>query len=288
MPLPGQFSAEIYSQAYNAADGDVQVSGSSTYTKGDGTTGELADATFATRQTELTVVAAAAGGLLVEASDELPPVPATPEPDETQSGVAEPETQAQSLAGEGADPPEPGPADTFLADDAQDTALDAPESGFNPADDDAPAQIASTDEAEDDSGANVAANDDGADNSVFADNGGADAGQSGDDASLMDSLLLLAANDTAEKAASVPGETADAVKEAVNEVVQQASVDHLLDGMLGDAGPHPAAADSHGGDTALAGLLDQGTGGNVFLFAGTDQTSINDDLHALAAAAAQA
>ena len=276
-------------KAYAAADGDVHVFGTGSYTKSDGSSGMLADAAFATRQTEMAVIAATAGAVLVDAPDETPLVPGAPEPEEPQNGVTEPVAETQSIAGENADTPQDAPAATLLADNAQDTASDAPESGFASADDDAPAQIAAAEGSGDDDAASVAANDDdGGESSAFADAGHADAHQPGDEA-LMDSLLLLAANDTGEKAPPTPEEVIDAVKGAVDEVVQQASVDHLLDGMLGDAGPHPAAAEAgHGTETALAGLLDQGTGGDAFLFAGADQTPINDDLHAMAAAAAQA
>ncbi|WP_161566003.1 VCBS domain-containing protein [Caenibius tardaugens] len=273
-------------QAYETADGDVRVAGTGSYTTADGSEAALADAAFATRQTELAVVAAAAGAVLVDAAQDIPLVPGTPEP-EQQAGVAEPDSTVQSLAVADDSSQDNGPADTLLTDDLSDAALDTPESGLDTVEDDAPVQFAAADSSDDASSTDVGGNAADADNAVFA-----DAGQPGnppaDDMAVMDGLLMLAANDAAPKDAPPEG-AADAVKEAVGEVVQQASIDHLLDTMLGDAGPHPAAADSaghNGGETQLAALLDQGTGDSAFVFAGMNTATNDDDLHALAAAQA--
>ncbi len=260
--------------AYIAANGDVQVAGSATFTRSDGTTGELADAAFATRQTQLTSIAAAAGALTLSADDDTQVVfvpsidePASQEPMGTPEVLAPQEedgetstTQSQDLLGSedgqhGDEPPE-SDLNSDTSDDGTGSSL---ASVSEPVD---TGEIDSGDETEP------------------SETDGGPIDTLGNDMTVMDALLL-AAEDSGSEDGSTPAEDDAVTEQALQEVQDESVIDHLLDGLLGSA----EVSDAPANDDTSTGLLDMMTSDGTTHFMTMDTNSVDDDLSALAAAA---
>ena len=268
--------------AYTAANGDVTVAGSSTYTRADGTTGTVADAAFATapldkleaKTTELTAANAAAAGVLAAAaavaalpvaaaevapaaiaSADLPATGAAQTPSETHEALrpvietlASPETAKAA------------PAETAShGDEAQASASNLGE----PADHAASAALA---DAGDSAGASPLA--------VVATDFGGGGGQ------LMEALL--AAAQSAKGGVAEAGQHAQdlaAVHEAFGDSHGTALVDALVDHFAGAETALPA-----GGEHALAALMAANVGGADSFGPAFDLNQLLSDMSAHAAA----
>ncbi|MET0589528.1 MAG: hypothetical protein ABWZ75_13490, partial [Novosphingobium sp.] len=283
----------------SAADGDVTIHGTSTYTKADGTTGTLADASFSTAELDrmaartaeiAATTAAAAAALLATAAA-------------AATADAPPALPAADVDGLGQDA---APAADVQVDQA---ASDQPEEASqllgNPAHDDKPVESGSTheDAASDDHASALKApadGDTGSHDAVVAD--ADDAGSSalqasapdftshGGGAALMDALLSVAAKApvAAEDAPAEGVAGAPVVHEVVADAAAEGFVDQLLDHLAGANDDHPQAADDQ--HEGLLAALDGQVNGGGTMPGGFDASQIMDHAidHANAAAAAAA
>ncbi|MXP41610.1 tandem-95 repeat protein [Altererythrobacter soli] len=266
-------------QSYSAADGDVLVQGTASFTRADGSTGDVADALFATtaqqkadqRTVETVVTAAAAGALLV------------PQPVLADDRVITADVPLERIDAGLIDPDAPEPAG-FATEADRTTDADLFEAAVqaqpaNPAatadlsdEDFAPAQNAAAD-APSASVALDSASEPAADfgGSVFA---GFDADVSG--GALMEALLALQATPAQPAALQ-----AAAIGEALGEAADSAAVDAVIDHY---AGGEAAEFANWGGDIEPAMLL-QALDGHVFAGNGAVISDAMDDAATMAAMA---
>lgn len=255
---------------YSAADGDVLVHGTGTYTMADGSTGTLADASFmtlggedlenrlSTTATTTALVASAGLALVAEtvAASETAPAPSgsTDETAVSSEPVATVDPTPTSEA-------EPAPTVSQLT---EETSSSEPQHGSTDhasATDDAPATLAQVVDYVSPTEAHVDAHADGHADlgmSVTAfDFASAGAGQ------LMDALLLAA--QASDGAAEGQGQSAmvlpsaqQAIGEALADSHGEAIVDHLVQQLAGDS--HPAASGQGEASSLLATLFVQVAG----------------------------
>ncbi|MGD9713915.1 MAG: hypothetical protein AB7V46_17935, partial [Thermomicrobiales bacterium] len=270
---------------YIAEDGEVLVAGSGYYSRDDGTTASFADAIFSTRQTEQTVMAAAAAALLVATTEETTAfIPETGDGDEVQVTVLA-ETDAPSLLIQNMEDDGGTGLATLLSDDSDDVAATAPESVAETSQDLDPIPVPTDDVASYDDAMSTAGQTDDSDGLGLLADAGSDIGSAMDDgAALMESLLVLAAAESAKQSQDpAPVDTA-AAKDAVTEIAEQSVVDHLLDGLLGSSASLAEVPVVDANHASLASLLDQGVGDSIFQFSAMDTGTSDEDLSALAAA----
>ncbi len=265
--------------AYSAADGDVEVLGTATYTRADGTTGEAADAIFSTkavaRETEIALAAAFGGVLTTAPQDGLQFLMLDGEgnaqteerwtSEETSYSVlSESETQEESRSTAEYESREVSESET------------AQESDFH------------SDESETQDSASLdsmAAQDDGSDFDTGDQTDGGDTEQflafdaSSEDAAMMDALLSLGEGE-GEEANAQTDQTV--TKEALDEVAEGEQVDQILDQLVGEEQPHAEAAPNSDTEALLGTqLTDDSLHFNTF-----DANAQADDDASLAAAVA--
>ena len=235
--------------SYDAANGDVVVHGTTTYTRADGSTGTAADASFATdadrqaRTADLAAVAAAASGVVaasIVAASAAPEASAAPAPSADDSAAA-----SASLAQDApASAEAPGDAAALLGSAA--AAPLAPQSDSADAGDDSAVSTDLTAPA--DHGSAPAPADQAAAQDSPADQAGAfDFGGGGDH--LMDALL--AAN-IAVPAEAPAADALVAVQDALGDTVAVQAVDAVIDHFAGtEAASAPAPASDPAGLQSL-------------------------------------
>ncbi len=227
--------------SYTAADGDVHVSGTTSYTNADGSTGSVADAAFNTRaiarESEI-ALAAAFGGAIIAAAHNGSQFFALDGDADQHVNLAVADESAQSLLVETHS--DGGAKSTMqFGDHAPAEVEPSTEHDFHSEESDAQAEIslqmAEIDEATigDVSGDQEAPGDD--QFLVFADSG-----------SVMDALLSLGQG--GEKEADSQDTNEDAAKQVLAELADGGQVDQMLDQLVGD--DHPVGDTSPTGDAA--------------------------------------
>ena len=269
-------------KAYTAANGDVTVAGSSTYTRADGTTGTVADASFATaaldkmeaKTAELTATNAAAAGVLSAAAAVAAlPVAAAEVAPATAASTDLPAASPLQALPEAHEVLRPT-ADTSTSHDAAKAT-----SGQTASHGDEAAASASNLAATTDRGASPvadAADDAGGATPIAA----ATADFGGNAGQLMDALL--AAAQSAKAGVAGAGQHAQdlaAVQEAFGDSHGAALVDAMVDHFAGAQIAVPA-----GGDHALAALFASHVGGSESFGPAFDLNQMLSDMSAHAAA----
>jgi hypothetical protein len=277
-------------QAGSAAGGDVTVHGQAVYTRADGTTGIVADASFATgnervlaRSQEIasTTIAASvlAGALVTEAqatvSSEAPHTVASPTdapvPAVTSLFVpandSEPDTTAVQL------PVDPAPTEPPVTSESHSTSEEteqAPSAG-------------ELDQAVDHPSADVGSSD----QPAVAETTGSDSPFAASDAGseLMQGLLLLAQAPQQAAAATPEGNGQPADLGAVQEALADAHAEGFVDSLVAQHGTVPEPAPSAAPQAELAGLLGAQVGSDHVQVPGVfDVSQMVEEAHALAAA----
>jgi hypothetical protein len=269
--------------AFTAANGDVAVAGSSTYTRADGSTGAVADATFATaaldkmalKTAELAATNVAAAGLVAAAAAAVVALPAAAAETAAAPSDSAPTPVALTLQALPATHEELRPAnDTLTSDPAKPAPAPAASHG-----DDAPASAASSLSAPADHTAASPATAAIAEHVAEA-TGPVSSGFGGDAGQLMDALLATA--QTAKAGVGEGGQTAQAlaaVQEAFGDSHGAALVDAMVDHFAGAQTAMPA-----GGDHGLAALFASQVGGSESFGPAFDLNQMLSDMSAHAAA----
>ncbi|MDP3674869.1 MAG: tandem-95 repeat protein [Novosphingobium sp.] len=269
--------------AYTAANGDVTVAGSSTFTRADGTTGTVADAAFATapldrmaaKTAELTATNVAAAGVLAAAAAAAAlPVAAAETAAATGDGLDAPATLSLQAM------PETHatlrPAGDALA---SEPARQAPAETANQGGEDAPAAASNLAASADQAAASIAL-EPGNGHSAAFDNAFAAGGSAGDAGQLMDALL--AAAQAANAGVTDAGQHAQDLA-AVQEAFGDSHGAALVDAVVAHFAGADAAVLANGAD-ALASLLAASVGGGEGFGPQFDLNQMLSDMSAHAAA----
>jgi hypothetical protein len=257
-----------------AANGDVTVHGTGTYTRADGTTGKLADASFAVkneraavRPSELAVATAVAGVLAGAAVATAAAATPTEVANGNAPGASDPASTALLDSGQTTEPPA---AANYLKEGAStDTAKTGNDNNMSDLGDGDTSTFASVVDA----GTSKA--------STTADVAGDEAHQdtSAADSQLMHALLGMgAANDGGGEQASTD---LLAVQEALAQGEQTEFVDQLVESNSDSTGP-TATGSADGASGLLTVTVSRDTSAHFTSF---DANQVVDDAHAMAAAA---
>ncbi|HEY0958673.1 MAG TPA: DUF5801 repeats-in-toxin domain-containing protein [Novosphingobium sp.] len=278
--------------SYDAANGDVTVHGTSSYTTADGTTRAVADASFTTeaermaaRTAEITSTAVAAGALLAATSATAEPVP-----DDTSAPAPVVVQEETAVAAPSDTPVSDQPTDTgattdYLASGSQDAPAPT-ESQTSTHDADSSGNTPSLSEAHDYSadgglnGGDAGSVNDGGDQ-VASQGSLFDGAASFGDAELMN--MLLAAAPQGQQAAAQPATGAPVVQEVLADAGQTQFVDHLVES-LGSSVAQVASSEGHDPAVLMNLLSTPVSSGHDFAVIPVDFGPTAEEAHALAAA----